>query len=410
MRRSLNTQIFLGAIGGIALGIWLNTLGAGHSFSKSALFACDIVGGIFINALKMILIPLVFTSIAAGIGNLKSHAQMGRVWKITLIYFLVSPAIAVLLGMFLVNAVKPGQGLDVALFQESMAAFSAARMTLPEFFQTFLSGLFMNPFAALAQGQVLPTVVFAIVLGIALVISGEKTRGIQKLLNEFFDVVMMLVHWVMYVGPLGVMALLTKLVATQNPSLFTALGKFIGVVIFGTLFHGIVILPLGLYIFTRVTPLVYFRGMREALITALATSSSSATLPVTLKCTQENLKVDKNIVGFVAPLGATLNMDGTALYEAVAAVFVANLVGIDLNLFQQAVVFLTAILASIGAPGIPSAGMVTMVMVLQSVGLPIEAIAILIPIDRPLDAIRTAVNVEGDAVCSLIVQRYVTPA
>lgn len=173
-----------------------------------------------------------------------------------------------------------------------------------------------------------------------------------------------------------------------------------------TAFHGLVVLPVILYLVTGVSPIKFFKGAREALITAFATSSSSATMPVTLRCTEQHLHVSPSITGFVVPLGAHLNMDGTALYEAAAALFVANLAGMDLNIVQQIIVCLTAMISSIGAPGMPSAGMVTMAMVLQSVGLPVEAVALLIPIDRPLDTIRTAVNVEGDMVACLVVQRF----
>jgi Na+/H+-dicarboxylate symporter len=178
-------------------------------------------------------------------------------------------------------------------------------------------------------------------------------------------------------------------------------------VISTTLIHGVVILPLLLYLITGKTPLWFWRGAREALVTAFATSSSSATLPVTMRCTTGPLQVKPEIAGFVVPLGATVNMDGTALYEAAAALFIANLVGVELSFLQQLIVFFTAMIAAIGAPGIPSAGMVTMVMVLQSVGLPAEAIAILLPIDRLLDTLRTTVNVEGDMIGSLVVQKLV---
>jgi Na+/H+-dicarboxylate symporter len=201
---------------------------------------------------------------------------------------------------------------------------------------------------------------------------------------------------------------LTKLIATQNTELFASLGKFIAVVVGSTVFHGAVILPAILVIVTGYSPIKFFRETRDSLITAFSTSSSSATMPVTLRCTEENLKVDRGIAGFVVPLGTTVNMDGTALYEAMAALFIANLVGIELNVIQQLIVCLTSMIAAIGAPGIPSAGMVTMIMVLQSVGLPAEAVAILLPIDRPLDAIRTVVNVEGDMIASLVVQKLST--
>jgi Na+/H+-dicarboxylate symporter len=181
----------------------------------------------------------------------------------------------------------------------------------------------------------------------------------------------------------------------------------VAVVLSTTLLHGVVVLPLILYLMTGVTPYKFWQGAREALITAMATSSSAATLPVTLRCAEQHLHVKRDVAGFVIPLGATVNMDGTALYEAVAALFVANLVGVELTVMQQMIVFVTAMLAAMGAPGIPSAGMVTMVMVLQSVGLPAEAIAVLLPIDRILDTVRTMVNVEGDLVGSLVVQHWI---
>ncbi|UJP08301.1 MAG: dicarboxylate/amino acid:cation symporter, partial [Nitrosomonas sp.] len=202
-------------------------------------------------------------------------------------------------------------------------------------------------------------------------------------------------------------ALVLQLVATQDTSLIMVMLKFVAVVLGTTLLHGVVVLPLILYLITGVTPYKFWLGGREALITAFATSSSAATLPVTLRCAEQHLHVKRDVAGFVIPLGATINMDGTALYEAIAALFIANLVGVELSVMQQMIVFVTAMLAAMGAPGIPSAGMVTMVMVLQSVGLPAEAIAILLPIDRILDTFRTMVNVEGDLMGSLVVQHWI---
>ena len=260
---------------------------------------------------------------------------------------------------------------------------------------------------ALAQTNVLAVVVFALIVGVALVLGGERYRNILVLLQELLELVMRVVGWIMYLAPLGVMALLAQLIATQDVAVLGSLGKFVAVVVGTTLLHGLVALPLVLYLVTGITPLRFLHGAREALVTAFATSSSSATLPITLRCAQQNLRVKPEIAGFVLPLGATINMDGTALYEAAAALFIASLVGVELNLVQQLIVLFTAMIAAMGAPGIPSAGMVTMVMVLQSVGLPAEAIAILLPMDRLLDTLRTTVNVEGDMVGSLVVQRLV---
>jgi Na+/H+-dicarboxylate symporter len=409
---SLNAQILIAAAFGALIGWALSGNVAGltpdSAVKEATLYASGIVGGVFIDLLKMVLVPLVFSSIAVGVANLRVHQQMHKVWITTLTFFVISMAAAILLGLAASNWFEPGKGLSLDLFHDAMHGFEAKQMSLPEFFTSFMHGLFVNPFAALAQGNVLAIVIFALILGITLVMGGERYRNILNLLQELLELTLRIVGWIMRLAPLGIMALLIKLVAMQNVALLASLGKFVLVILGTTLFHGLVVLPLMLYVVTRRSPLYFFRGARDALMTAFATSSSSATLPVTLRCVEQHLHVQPGIAGFVVPLGATVNMDGTALYEAAAALFIANLAGVDLNFAQQLIVFFTAMLAAIGAPGIPSAGMVTMVMVLQSVGLPAEAIAILLPIDRLLDAFRTMVNVEGDMIGSLIVQKIVS--
>jgi Na+/H+-dicarboxylate symporter len=404
---SLNIQILLGAIFGVAVGLYFHALGTENTTVQSGLYASNLVGTLFIDLLKMILIPLVFCSIAVGIANLRQHQQIHRVWVTTLLFFVSSMAIAITLALIAGNYFKPGTGLHLAMFNDAMQNFQAKQLPLPEFFAQFLHGLFVNPFAALSQGNILAVVIFALTLGIALVMGGERYKNILALLQEGLEITMRIVGWVMRLAPLGIAALLIKLVAVQDAAMLGTLAKFVAVVIGTLLIHGVIILPLILYAITGRSPLWFWRGSREALITAFATSSSSATLPITLRCVTQHLHVKPEIAGFVVPLGATINMDGTALYEAAAALFIANLAGIDLNLTQQLIVAFTAMIAAIGAPGIPSAGMVTMVMVLQSVGLPVEAIAILLPIDRLLDTLRTTVNVQGDMVGSLIVQKLV---
>ncbi|MCB5190236.1 dicarboxylate/amino acid:cation symporter [Methylobacillus arboreus] len=404
---SLNTQILLGAVLGIVLGFLLGSTEPGSAVQEAGLYTSTMVGGIFIGLLKMVLVPLLFTSIVVGVANLQAHQQMHRVWISTLVFFSISMGIAVLLALVATNIFKPGAGMHLSMFADATQNFHSEQLTVGEFFSQFILGLFQNPFAALAQSNILAVVIFALIVGIAIVIGGERYRHFLALMQEAFDLVMMIVGWVMRLAPFGIMALLAKLVATQDSSLFASMGEFMLLVVGIMLVHGVIILPGILYIITRVTPWQFWKGARDALVTAFATSSSSATMPVTIRCTEQQLGVKRNIAGFVVPLGATINMDGTALYEASAALFIANLVGVELNLVQQLIVFFMAMLASIGAPGIPSAGMVTMVMVLQSVGLPAEAIAILLPIDRLLDTVRTTVNVEGDMVGSLIVQEIV---
>lgn len=405
---SLNVQILLGAILGVAGGLYLHGLGADNGTHQASIYAAGLVGTLFIDLLKMILIPLVFCSISVGIANLRQQQQMHRVWITTVLFFVGSMSIAITLALMAGNYFKPGSGLHLTMFDHAMQNFEAKQLPLPDFVAAFLHGLFVNPFAALAQGNVLAVVMFALILGVALVFGGARFNNIRMLLEEVFEITMMIVTWIMRLAPLGIMALLIKLVAVQDAAMLNTLLKFVAVVIGTLLLHGVVVLPLILYLVTGKTPLWFWRGARDALITAFATSSSSATLPVTLRCVSNNLQVKPEIAGFVIPLGATINMDGTALYEAAAALFVANLVGIELSFAQQLIVFITAMIAAMGAPGIPSAGMVTMVLVLQSVGLPAEAIAILLPIDRVLDTLRTTVNVEGDMVGSLVVQKLVS--
>lgn len=408
MRRpSLNSLILFGALAGIALGLLLAALGRDSAPAQNGVYLAGLIGSLFVDLLKMILIPLVFSSIAVGVANLRRHEQMHRVWISTLGFFVFSMALAIVVGLSAANIFHPGAGLHLAMFQHAIDARTVASTSAGEFAGKFLHGLFMNPVAALAQDNVLAVVIFALLLGIAMVRGGERFDRLRGLLEELLELMLMLVGWVMRLAPLGIMALLTKLMATQDAALLGTLAQFIAVVIGSTLLHGAVLLPLILYFVTGMTPLHFWRGAREALLTAFATSSSSATLPVTLRCVEQHLHVKKDIAGFVVPLGATVNMDGTALYEAAAALFVANLVGLELSLSQQLIVCFTAMIAAIGAPGIPSAGMLTMVLVLQSVGLPVEAIAILLPIDRLLDTFRTAVNVEGDMVGSLVVQKWV---
>ena len=404
MKLSLNTQIFIGALAGICFGLLMAThkdVAAAHT----GIYLSGLIGGVFVDLLKMVMVPLVFTSIVVGIANLRAHHQIHRVWITTLIFSAVTMTLSVIIGITSANLFTPGKGLNLEMFHDAIHGVSAVQMTLGEFLAKFLNSLFMNPFAALAQGNIIAIVMFSLFMGIALVVGGERYRNVLNLLQELFELSLRIVSWIMVIAPIGIMALLAKLMATQDAALLGTLLKFVVVILGTTLFHGLIVLPLILYIVTRMSPLKFFRGAREALVTAFATSSSSATMPVTMRCTEQHLHVSPSITGFVVPLGAHLNMDGTALYEAAAALFVANLAGIELNLLQQCLVCFTAMIASVGAPGIPSAGMVTMMMVLQSVGLPVEAVAILLPVDRILDTVRTVVNVEGDMVGCLVVQR-----
>ena len=403
---SLNTQILLAAILGVIFGLFLVQVPDSAVFETS-LYGIGIASGLFIGLLKMILIPLIFSSIVVGVSNLQAGGQFGRVWKITVLCGLTTTTLALILGLSCAHLFGVGQGVDIAMFKEAMEQYQTPDTLTPaSFFTNFIQNTLINPFKAFAEGNVLAVVVFALMLGVALVKGGEKFKTVRQLSQQFFDIMMLMIGWVMKLAPIGIFALLAKLVATEDLTVLSRLAEFAAVVTGTTIFHGAVVLPLLLWIFGRMSPITFFKGARSALITAFATSSSSATMPLSMKCAQENLGVRPQTAGFVIPLGTQLNMDGTALYEAAAALFVANLMGLDLSISQQIVVCLTAMIASLGAPGIPSAGMVTMIMVLQSVGLPAEAIAILLPIDRLLDTVRTVVNVQGDMMISVVVDRH----
>ncbi len=403
---SLNTQILVAAILGVLFGFFLNLL-PDSAFYDGSLYGLSIASSIFIGLLKMLLIPLIFSSIVVGVSNLQASGQLSRVWKITLLCCVTTTTLALILGLACAHLFEVGKGVDVRLFQDAMSQHQTPDTLTPSsFFTNFIQNTLINPFKAFAEGNVLAVVVFALFVGVALVKGGEQFRTVRRLSHQFFDIMMLMIGWVMKLAPLGIFALLAKLIATEDVTVLSRLAEFAVVVTGTTIFHGLVVLPLLLWLFGKMNPVTFFKGTRAALITAFATSSSSATMPLSMKCAQENLKVRPQTAGFVIPLGTQLNMDGTALYEAAAALFIANLMGLDLTLGQQLVVCATAMIASLGAPGIPSAGMVTMIMVLQSVGLPAEAIAILLPIDRLLDTVRTVVNVQGDMMISVVVDRY----
>ena len=403
---SLNTQILIAAILGVVFGFILN-LFPDSTFFSASLYGIGLMSSIFIGLLKMLLIPLIFSSIVVGVSNLQAVGQLSRVWKITLACCVTTTTLALILGLACAHLFAVGKGVDIVMFQDAMEQHQTPDTLTPSsFFTNFVQNTLINPFKAFAEGNVLAVVIFALLVGVALVKGGEHFKTVRKLSQHFFEIMMLIIGWVMKLAPLGIFALLAKLVATEDISVLSRLAEFAAVVTGTTIFHGVVVLPLLLWIFGKMDPITFFKGTRAALITAFATSSSSATMPLSMKCAQENLGVRPQTAGFVIPLGTQLNMDGTALYEAAAALFVANLMGLDLSLGQQLIVCATAMIASLGAPGIPSAGMVTMIMVLQSVGLPAEAIAILLPIDRLLDTVRTVVNVQGDMMISVVVDRH----
>ena len=401
---ALHVQIIIALIAGVVFGAAWPAAAAYVAF----------LGAIFKLLLVMIIAPLVLASIVCGVGGLGDVRRLGPLGAKTLGYYLTTTFAAVVLGLVLVNVVRPG----VPRTQTARAAMAELRkgvhvrkttaqaQTVSDFLNKQIHKMLRNPFEALANGNVLAIILFALLLGATLTTMGEEGRPLLEFFRSLNAAMLRLTVMVMWFAPFGVFGLMANLMAKTGWEGLKALGAYMVTVMAGLLIHGVIVLPVLLKVFGRRSPLAFFNDMKSALVVALTTSSSSATLPVTMECAQDNAGVPLHVSGFVLPLGATINMDGTALYEAVAAMFIAQLFGIDMTFGQQVLIFLTATLAAIGAAGIPSAGTVTMAMVLTAVGLPLEGIGIILGVDRLLDMCRTTVNVWGDAVGAAIVARY----
>lgn len=363
------------------------------------------LGKLFLNALKMMIIPLILAAVISGVAALGDIRKLGRTGGITLIYYLSTTAIAVLIGLVMVNLIQPGVGLNIeaAGLSESIAAKQDIGVS-----DILLSMVSPNLVASAAEMQLLPLILFAIVFSAALTTLGRTGEQVIRFFNGVNQAMMKLVIWLMYFAPVGIFALIAgRLGQAGGGEAFLneiqAVGLYIGTVLSGLAIHFVVLFSILFFIGGRGAD--YLVGMMRALLTAFGTASSSATLPLTMECAREN-KVDERAVRFVLPLGSTVNMDGTALYEAVAVMFIAQAYGIELGLGPQIIILVTATMAAIGAAGIPEAGLVTMVIVLNAVGLPLEGIGLLLSVDWFLDRFRTSVNVWGDSVGATVVHRF----
>ena len=386
------------------IGISMGGL-CGWIFGKEMLVV-EWMGEMFLDTLKMLVIPLIISSMIVGITGLGDIRKVGKAGTITLIYFLSTSGIAVMVGIIVVNIMQPGLGVELTTdIPEKVAGKESIGIT--DILTSFVTP---NLFESMAKMEILPIIMFSLVFGGVLTTLGEKGKLVISVFDGINIAIMKIVHLVMYFAPLGVFALVSsKLGAAGGGDLFLAellkIGKFAITVILGLMIHALITLPAILFFVAKQNPLTYFRNMSNALTTALSTASSAATLPVTIECVEEENKISRRTTLFVIPLGATVNMNGTALYESIAAIFIAQMVGIHLELSDQILIFLTATLAAIGAAGIPEAGLVTMVIVLQAVGLPLEGIGMLLSIDWFLDRIRTSVNVWGDSIGAAVVDR-----
>jgi len=348
----------------------------------------------------MLIVPLITASMVMGVAKVGDVRKLGKIGAKTFVYYLTTTWASVIVGLVLVNVIRPGRGAPMIEADVPKAAMTAVGVK-----GIILNMIPDNPIAAMARMDILPIIVFSLLLGSILTTMGEKGKPLISFFDSLNDAMMKLTDVIIKLAPFGVFALLAKVVADTGPSIFANLGRYILTVIAGLAVHALITLPLLLKIIGRISPVNYFGAVSTALTTAFSTASSSATLPLTMECVEKRAGIEERISSFVLPLGATINMDGTALYESVAAVFIAQVYGIELGFSQQVIIFATATLAAIGAAGIPSAGLVTMAIVLRSVGLPLGGIGMILAVDRILDMCRTSVNVWGDTVGCAVVSR-----
>jgi Na+/H+-dicarboxylate symporter len=387
----------LGAvIAGGAAGVALNAWGITHEQVKQ--WNLGLPGDVFLRSLKMVVVPLIVAAIVTGVTGVGDIRKVGRMGGWITVYYLGTTAISVAAGLLLVNILRPGDGIDLSIAGEVPENLMTTTRSFGEFMLHLIS---VNPFgdaaADLGAGRLLPLLLFCVLFGA--VLTTVKGPGKTALLNVFeglYEVMMKITDLVILLTPFGVFFLLLRTMAIHGTAAFGSIGMFGLTVFTGLLFQAFVVLPLLLKFVGGVKPFELFKAVGPALLTAFSTSSSSATLPVTIERTTKNGKVPPRIANFVLPLGSTVNMDGTALYEAVAALFIAQAYGLDLSLMDQAMVLVMATLAAVGTAGIPSASLVMIAVVLGAIGLPLEGIGLILALDRLLDMCRTAVNVWGD--------------
>lgn len=407
---NLTRRIVTGMIAGIFVGVILQKLMPEGSDFVIPLYLFDfslrgflvdgvfeVIGQIFISSLQMLVVPLVFVSLICGTCSLKDTTKLGKIGGKAIGLYLITTAIAISFAMSLALLISPGEGVNMA------ADTSFTSREAPSLATVLIQMFPSNPFTAFAQGNMLQVIVFALLFGIAMALSGAAGQRVAKVFEDMNEVIMRLVTILMNLAPYGVFCLLAGLFTDLALSTFQNLLAYFLVVFFALLVHGLVTYPILLKVFTGLNPIIFLKKMRDTAIFAFSTSSSNATLPITLETTTKKMGVKNSIASFTVPLGATINMDGTAIMQGVATVFIAQVFNQDLTLTDYLMVILTATLASIGTAGVPGVGLIMLAMVLEQVGLPVEGIALIIGVDRLLDMTRTAVNVTGDSMVTIIV-------
>ncbi|MCA9260571.1 MAG: dicarboxylate/amino acid:cation symporter [Planctomycetales bacterium] len=385
-----------------AYALWMER---GRSTARRVADAAHLAGNLFLRMLKMVSAPLIIASLLTGVTGLGQAGRLGRMFGRTLLYYVSTSMIAIVIGLAMVNLFRPGVGVKVAApaAAEPLQGGKSLAVVLVEQLHNMIPE---NPFAAVAEGQFLSIIAFTLAFAVCTVlVGGNVARHIRDFSEAAFEVVMKLTMLIIRLAPIGVFFLMLSATASQGLEVFGSLGWYLLTVACALGFHAVIVLPAILHFVARRNPLQYANALSPALVTAFSSASSNGTLPLTMTCVEQRAGISNRVASFVLPLGATVNMDGTALYEAVAVLFIAQFTGHDLALADQIVVALTALLASIGAAGIPHAGLVMMVIILQAVNLPTESQGLIIAVDRILDMLRTSVNVWSDACGCAVVSR-----
>ena len=359
------------------------------------------LGDLFLRLIKFIIVPLVLASLVIGVAGTGDIKRIGRMGGITFAYYLITTAIAVLIGLILANIFKPGSGLNLTISEEA-----AEPKEVPGAIDTLLNIIPTNPIQSLVDANMLQIIFSALFLGVAIALVGDRAKPVYDFFDGLAEIMYKITHIVMKVAPIGIFGLIAPVVGQYGASVLLPLIKLILVVYIGCILHALIVYSSSVKFLANYSPVKFFKGILPASLVAFSSSSSSATLPITIQNTEENLGVSKKVSSFVLPLGATINMDGTALYQGVCVLFIAQFLGVDLSFTQQLIIVLTATLASIGTAGVPGAGLIMLTMVITAVGLPLEALALVAGVDRVLDMIRTSTNVTGDASAAVVVQAF----
>ncbi len=398
--KKLTLKIVIGMLSGIIIGCLMNFIGV-DGFIKTFLLegVIEVGGRIFLSSLKLLVVPMVFVSLVTGTGALEDIKKLGRLGLKTFFLYILTTAIAIALALFVAELVDPGLGFQMATPSYFEDKDSPALIDV-------ISNIFpSNPIESMAKGDMLQIIVFALIFGIGMTMSGEAGKRVFKVFEDLNTIIMKIVMLLIELAPYGVFCLLIKVFALQGFDAIKPMAKYFFTVLGVLIIHLTIVYGLFLKICSKLNPIYFYRQFKEVMVFAFSTASSNATIPINLEVTEKKLGVDNSVASFTIPLGATINMDGTAIMQGVATVFVAQVYGIDIGFSGYMMVILTATLASVGTAGVPGVGLVMLAMVFKQVGLPVEGIGMIIGVDRLLDMVRTAVNVTGDAVVSCIVAK-----